>query len=82
MELWSRIRKITDIINHTFTNLKDEEGLQELINWMRQNIMLEGLKNEIPTGVLNIDMMEKRHKTVPIKVYHKDALKVTTNIFG
>ncbi|MGE7880510.1 MULTISPECIES: urease accessory protein UreG [Bacillus] len=27
-----------------FTNLKDEEGLQELINWMRQNIMLEGLK--------------------------------------
>ncbi|MED0969620.1 urease accessory protein UreG [Bacillus paramycoides] len=27
-----------------FTNLKGEEGLQELINWLRQNIMLEGLK--------------------------------------
>ena len=34
-----------------------------------------------PTGVLNIDMMEKRHKTVPIKVYHKDALKVTRPIY-
>lgn len=38
-------------------------------------------ENEIPTGVLNIDMMEKRHKTVPIKVYHKDALKVTQPIY-
>ncbi|MEC2480136.1 urease accessory protein UreD, partial [Bacillus cereus] len=34
-----------------------------------------------PTGVLNIDMMEKRHKTVPIKVYHKDALKVAQPIY-
>ncbi|MFK4425399.1 MULTISPECIES: urease accessory protein UreD [Bacillus] len=34
-----------------------------------------------PTGVLNIDVMEKRHKTVPIKVYHKDALKVTQPIY-
>ncbi len=34
-----------------------------------------------PTGVLNIDVMEKRDKTVPIKVYHKDALKVTQPIY-